>query len=165
MHNARLRELRQCATEHIRNYLATLNQHAPKLNAQATKLWDLCRRQRLVAGVNDGAAAALLVACQDAYSPICETIEQLKDIVKELVSVVAEYEQKQPTCMEENLWLADTLSVLHTHLKYLELQSDKLQPLLADDTSVHQFKQELQLVEASISMGLAQAERQFKLSG
>ncbi|XP_023163245.2 uncharacterized protein LOC111594256 [Drosophila hydei] len=171
----------QSATALIRNYYTTLCSQAPQLIAQADRIWELSQRQRLVAGTNEAAAATLLSACHDAYQPIYHFINQLQETVVEISTHVADFERDCQALKAElsqenelrccpltkwNAWLAQTLRIVQTQVKFLELDSRALLPSLVESSVIKQFKHDLELkahYKASICMGLAQADRRSEL--
>lgn len=90
------------------------------------------------------------------------------DFERESHALTEELKQKDGhrACLPEpladwNLWLSQSLTVLQTQVKYLELHARAIQPLLVQSASVKQFQKDLSLAthyESSFCMGLAQAE-------
>lgn len=65
-----------------------------------------------------------------------------------------------------NAWLAQTLRVLQTQVKFLELDSRALLPGLIDSSAVKQFQRDLEVAahyKANICLGLAEADRRSEL--
>ncbi|XP_017962786.1 uncharacterized protein LOC108655535 [Drosophila navojoa] len=171
----------QSATALIRHYYTTLGSQTSQLIVQANRIWELSQRHRLLAGIKEAAAATLLSACHDAYQPIYHSIKQLQEAVFEISIHVTDFEREYQALQSElgqvdelrccslakcNAWLAQTLRVLQTQVKFLELDSRALLPGLVDSTAVKQFQRDLEVTahyKASIYLGLAEADRRSEL--
>ncbi|XP_034118323.1 uncharacterized protein LOC117577588 isoform X1 [Drosophila albomicans] len=171
-----LRDLLQSVTTLIRNYVNTLKSQTPNLITQANRLWELRQRQRLVMGVETTAANNLLTASNAVYQQIYQAIESLLEALDEIAKHIEDFERisnelreeaqqncELPTLSHCTGWLLQTLSVLQTQAKYLELHTRSLHPAAIESTTAKQLQKDLQLVkeyELNICMGIAKAERQ-----
>lgn len=167
--NTTLRDLLQSATARIRKYLTTLSDETPKLIVHTNQLWELSQRQRLVAGNDEASSTALLSACNAVYQLIYNILRDLRETLEEIADHVEDFERESSALKEEeqlesnaewNAWLFQTLNVLQTHSKYLEIHARSLTPSLVQCSTVKQFKKDLQLVklyEANFYMGFARA--------
>ncbi|XP_034490510.1 uncharacterized protein LOC117794130 isoform X2 [Drosophila innubila] len=157
----------QVATTLVRNYLSMLGAQTPQLITLTNQLWELSQRQRLVART---AAVALLSACHAAFQPINHFIQNLHAKLAEIADHVADFEREflalegEPFQLESyadwHAWLFQTLDVLQTQTKYLELHARSLAPSLVQSSTVKQFREVLQLVkqyESNFCMGLARS--------
>ncbi|KAM8718597.1 hypothetical protein ACLKA7_001326 [Drosophila subpalustris] len=144
---------------------------------QTDRLWELSQRHRLVSGVDKTAAVALLSACHAAYQPIYYIIQNLHEKLAEIADRVAELDRECFDLNEEhcqvghqrcqlessadrNAWLFQTLNVLQTQAKYLDMHARSLAPSLVQSSTVKLLKEAMQLVKqykSNFSMGFARA--------
>ncbi|KAH8411687.1 hypothetical protein KR215_008967 [Drosophila sulfurigaster] len=174
-----LRDLLQSITTLIRNYVNTLKSQTPNLITQANRLWELRQRQRLVMGVEAAAANNLLTASNAVYQQIYQAIQSLLEALDEIANHIEDFERisnelreeaqqncELPTLSHCTAWLLQTLSVLQTQAKYLELHTCSLHPAAIESTTAKQLQKDLQLVneyKLNICMGIAKAERQLDI--
>ncbi|XP_030382575.1 uncharacterized protein LOC115630088 [Scaptodrosophila lebanonensis] len=173
-HRKQLGELLQAAALLIKAHETGLYDEAGELGTQASHLWELSQRHRLVVGSNNAAAATLFSACNDVFQPLYERILKLDETLAEIRNAVSDFEvQCRELQAEQNApinealakclaWLLQTQSVLQSQAKYLELYARGLTPTLVQQATVDQFKRELQLSEQQrdrILLGLALAEQ------
>lgn len=99
---------------------------------------------------------------------LAEIATNVVDFERESYALAEELKQKDGNraCLPEpiadwNFWLSQSLTVLQTQVKYLEIHARAIQPLVVQSASVKQFQKDLSLAthyESSFCMGLAQAE-------
>ncbi|KAH8300945.1 hypothetical protein KR044_005872 [Drosophila immigrans] len=163
-----LQEQLLSVTALIRTYVSTLKSHTPNLTTLSNRLWELRQRHRLVIGVEEAAANRLLTASHDVYQQIYQIIQSQIAALEEIASLAAEFQRTSSELRLEgtiswNAWLLETLSVLQTQAKYLQLHTRSLHPTAIEGATVKRFREDLQLVkeyELDICVGVARAERQ-----
>ncbi|KAH8386953.1 hypothetical protein KR093_003728 [Drosophila rubida] len=164
-YNTTLRDLLQTITTLIRNYVSTLKSHTPNLITQANRLWELRQRHRLVIGYQIHTVLCCRQSQLEALDEIANNIADFERTSNELREEAQEETQSSEltTLSSWTAWLLETLNVLQTQAKYLELHTRSMQPMAMESTTVKRFRKDLQLVkeyELNICMGIAKAERQ-----
>ncbi|KAH8356208.1 hypothetical protein KR200_007118, partial [Drosophila serrata] len=167
--------LRQLLTS-LRSYHALKAVKTADLPNQASRLWELNQRYRLVKGKNEAASISLLSACQEVYNALYDSILSLVAELDEIYMQVLEFENEclelrkeqgassNPVCLRELLdFIEESQTALKNQTKYLELHLRELHPKFGlGESALEAFQVDIQLpehVEAHIAFGLAKIER------
>ncbi|KAH8238491.1 hypothetical protein KR032_007651, partial [Drosophila birchii] len=163
----------------MRGYQALKVVKTAELPNQASRLWELNQRYRLVRGHNDTASFALLAACQEVYHGLYDSILNLVEELDEVSNQVVEFENEcrqltkeqesssTSVCLKELLdFLEESQKSWQNQTKYLELHLRQLHPKLGlGESALEAFQADLQLPEheeAHMALGLARIERLLK---
>ncbi|KAH8237609.1 hypothetical protein KR038_002507, partial [Drosophila bunnanda] len=163
----------------IRSYQALKAVKTAELPNQASRLWELNQRYRLLKGKNEAASFALLSACQEAYQGLYDSILKLVEELDEVSIQVVEFENEcllltkeqeasaTPACLKELLdFFKEFQESLQNQTKYLELHLRQLHPKFGlGESALEAFQNDLRLpehVEAHMALGLAKIERLLK---
>ncbi|XP_016948862.1 uncharacterized protein LOC108023735 [Drosophila biarmipes] len=160
----------------IRSYLVLKTTETSELSNQASRLWELSQRYRLVKGTNQAATFALLAVCHDVYQKLQDSILKLACELDQISAQVADFEieclqfgqehrqgKAPPSLTEFRVFLEESLKLLQNQVKYLELHLRQLQPKFsAPESALEAFRSDLQLpehAEARLLLGLARADK------